>query len=308
MTTDATAVTPPPAGDYPVRLSIDYADGPRNRLTTLVRPILVIPIVVILMLLSGGFGGSGGGKGEYRDGPWGGPGDQIDRGGRWMPGAGWWMRGYGWMSGYAGMPGPSMMPGYTGAPGPGPGMMPGFTGVTAPGASPAAPGATADRDGRGRWDGGSTGAATGLGIVFLPTVLMLLFRRKYPRWWFDWSRELSRFGTRVGAYLFLLRDEYPSTDEEQAVHLEIDYPDAQQLNRWLPLVKWLLAIPHYIVLIFLGIGVVLAWIASWVMILVTGSQPRGLFDYTVGVGRWCSRVSGYAFMLVTDRYPPFSLK
>ena len=137
---------------------------------------------------------------------------------------------------------------------------------------------------------------------------MLLFRRKYPRWWFDWSRELSRFGTRVGAYLFLLRDEYPSTDEEQAVHLKIDYPDAQQLNRWLPLVKWLLAIPHYIVLVFLGIGVVLAWIASWVMILVTGSQPRGLFDYTVGVGRWCSRVSGYAFMLVTDRYPPFSLK
>ena len=160
--------------------------------------------------------------------------------------------------------------------------------------------------GGGGASGGEVAAAGG--VVIAPTVLMLLFRRKYPRWWFDWSRELSRFGTRVGAYLFLLRDEYPSTDEEQAVHLKIDYPDAQQLNRWLPLVKWLLAIPHYIVLVFLGIGVVLAWIASWVMILVTGSQPRGLFDYTVGVGRWCSRVSGYAFMLVTDRYPPFSLK
>ena len=160
-----------------------------------------------------------------------------------------------------------------------------------------------------RWegDGWEYQYASG-GLVFLPTVLLLLFRQKYPRWWFDWNRELSRFGARVGSYFLLLRDEYPSTDEEQTIHLEIDYPDAMQLNRWLPLVKWLLAIPHYVVLFFLLIGVAVAWIVNWIAILVTGSQPRGLFDYTVGVERWCTRVSGYAFLLVTDRYPPFSLQ
>ena len=117
-----------------------------------------------------------------------------------------------------------------------------------------------------------------------------------------------RFSLRVSAYVLLLRDEYPSTDEEQAVHLEVDYPDAMQLNRWLPLVKWLLAIPHYVVLIFLALGVVVATVVAWVAILVTGSHPRGLYDYTVGVARWGARVSGYAFLLVTDRYPPFSLQ
>jgi hypothetical protein len=153
----------------------------------------------------------------------------------------------------------------------------------------------------------SGGVAAG-GIVVIPTVLMLLFRRKYPRWWFEWNRELYRFGSRVLAYLAVLRDEYPSTDEEQAVHLEIDYPDAQQLNRWLPLVKWLLALPHYIALAFLALLAVLATIASWVAILVTGRHPRGLHEFVVGVIRWGTRVSGYAFLLVTDRYPPFSVQ
>ena len=149
--------------------------------------------------------------------------------------------------------------------------------------------------------------ATGGGIVVIPTVLMLLFRRKYPRWWFDWNRELYRFGARVGSYVLLLRDEYPSTDEEQAVHLEIDYPDATQLNRWLPLVKWLLAIPHYIVLALLSVASFLAVIVAWFAILLTGRYPTSLFDYNVGVARWWLRVSAYAFLLVTDRYPPFSL-
>jgi hypothetical protein len=157
------------------------------------------------------------------------------------------------------------------------------------------------------WDGGDSAAVVG-GVVFIPTVLMLLFRRKYPRWWFDWSVELSRFGARVGSFLCLLRDEYPSTDEEQAVHLEVDYPDAQQLNRWLPLVKWLLAIPHYFLLFFLFIGAVLATIVAWFAILVTGTYPRGLFDFVVGVGRWAYRVQGYMLLLVTDRYPPFSTR
>ena len=145
------------------------------------------------------------------------------------------------------------------------------------------------------------------GILFFPVLLMLLFRQKYPRWWFDWNLQLSRFLARVGAYASLLRDEYPSTDEEQAVHLDFAYPDATQLNRWLPLVKWLLAIPHYIVLWFLWIGAVVCVIIAWFAILFTGRYPRGLFDYVVGVTRWSLRVSAYAILLITDQYPPFSL-
>ena len=150
------------------------------------------------------------------------------------------------------------------------------------------------------------GAAAGLALA---TLLMILFRQKYPRWWFDFALELARFGARVGAYLALLTDRYPSTDEEQSVHLEIDYPDVERdLNRWLPLVKWLLAIPHYIVLVFLVIVAIFAVIIAWFAILFTGRYPRGLFDFVVGVGRWALRVAAYAFLLVTDRYPPFSLR
>ena len=146
------------------------------------------------------------------------------------------------------------------------------------------------------------------GIVFLATVLMLLFRQKYPRWWFDWNLALTRFGTRVVIYLALLRDEYPSTDEEQAVHIQIVYPDAKrELNRWLPLVKWLLAIPHYVILWFLGIAALFCVIIAWFAILFTGRYPRSLFDFIVGVLRWTNRVNGYAFTLVTDQYPPFRL-
>jgi hypothetical protein len=152
---------------------------------------------------------------------------------------------------------------------------------------------------------------SGGGIVaglFLATVLMIVFRQKYPRWWFDFGKELSRFSTRVGAYIALLTDRYPSTDEEQDVHLDLDYPDADHdLNRWMPLVKWFLAIPHYFVLIFLVIGAIGAVIIAWFAILFTGRYPRGLFDYVVGVGRWGLRVQAYAFLLLTDQYPPFSL-
>ena len=137
----------------------------------------------------------------------------------------------------------------------------------------------------------------------------IAIRLVYPRWWFDFARELTRFGARVGAYLALLTDRLPSTVDEQSVHVEIDYPDVRRdLNRWLPLVKWLLAIPHYLVLAFLWIGVVVAVVIAWFAILITGRYPRGLFDYVVGVNRWSLRVSAYAFLLVTDRYPPFSLK
>ena len=154
----------------------------------------------------------------------------------------------------------------------------------------------------------SSGAGVS-GSLFVATVLMIVFRARYLRWWFDFARELTRFEARVAAYLALLTDRYPSTVDEQTVHLEIDYPDvARDLNRWLPLVKWLLAIPHYIVLSVLGIVAVLAVVVAWFAILITGRYPRALFDYVVGVGRWSLRVDAYAFLLVTDRYPPFSLR
>ena len=146
------------------------------------------------------------------------------------------------------------------------------------------------------------------GILFLAPLLMIVFRRKYPKWWFDWNVNLMKFENRVVAYLSLLRDEYPSTDEEQSVHLEIPYPDVQKdLNRWLPVLKWLFAIPHYIVLVFLYVATIVVVILTWFIILFTGRYPRGLFDFVVGVMRWSSRVWAYAFVLSTDKYPPFRL-
>jgi hypothetical protein len=146
------------------------------------------------------------------------------------------------------------------------------------------------------------------GILFLGPLLLIVFRQKYPRWWFDWNLNLARFENRVFSYLLLLRDEYPSTDEEQAVQLEFRYPDVRSdLNRWLPLVKWLLAIPHYVVLFFLAIAAFVCVVISWFAILFTGRYPRGLFDFVVGVLRWGNRVQGYALVLITDRYPPFKL-
>jgi len=144
-------------------------------------------------------------------------------------------------------------------------------------------------------------------FVFVPIVLMLLFRKKYPRWWYDWNLELMRFGNRISVYLALMDDEYPSTDEQQAVHLDFAYPDAERLERGLPLVKWLLAIPHYIVLLFLYIGVFFALIGAWFAILFTGRYPRGIFKFVEGTLRWQNRVIAYAIVLVTDAYPPFRL-
>ena len=143
------------------------------------------------------------------------------------------------------------------------------------------------------------------GALFLATLLMILFRQRYPRWWFDFALQFHRFSARVGAYAALLSDRYPSTVDEQSVHLDIDYPDAEHdLNRWLPLVKWLLVIPHLIVLFFLFIGAFFAVVIAWFAILFTGRYPRGLFNYVVGVGRWALRVTAYATLLVTDRYQP----
>ena len=198
---------------YPVQLEVEYPDRELDRLTSLFRPIVVLPVAVVLMLVSG--------------------------------------------------------------------------------------------------SNASSESAVGIeagGVLFAATALMLLFRQKYPRWWYDWNVALTKFGLRVSAYGALLRDEYPSADDEQAVHVVIPYPDPpSELNRWLPLVKWILAIPHLIVLAVLCTGGVVAVIGAWFAILVTGRYPRVLFDYVVGVMRWWLRVAAYALLLVTDRYPPFSL-
>ncbi len=180
---------------YPLQYSVDYPEGPRNRLTTLLRLILAIPIIIISIFLT--------------------------------------------------------------------------------------------------WQ------------VVVPTFFMILFRNKYPRWWFDWNLEVQRFTSRVNSYVLLLRDEYPATDDEQAVHLDIAYPDEGELNRFMPIVKWLLAIPHFIVLYVLSLIVLVVSFIAWLAILITGRYPSGMFDFTVGVMRWSNRVTAYAFLLTTDRYPPF---
>ena len=199
---------------YPATLDIDYPDRELDRVTSLLRPLTVVPIAVVLALLS----------------------------------------------------------------------------------QPAV------EDGSHQWAGGG-------GILFLATALLLVFRRKYPRWWFDWNLAFTRFALRVAAYLALLRDEYPSTDEEQAVHVGLPYPDApRELDRWLPLVKWFLAIPHYVVLALVGVVAVCCVVIAWFAILFTGRYPRPLFDFVVGALRWWLRVAAYAFLLTTDRYPPFRLE
>lgn len=163
-----------------------------------------------------------------------------------------------------------------------------------------------------QWAGSSYAVAVVIGasgLLFLAPLLMILFRQKYPLWWYHWNRELLRFSNRINVYLALMDDRYPSTDDEQAVHLDFPYPDApRDLNRWLPLIKWFLAIPHYIVLFFLEIGAFVAIVIAWFAILFTGHYPRALFDFVEGVIRWQNRVTCYAYILVTDQYPPFRLR
>jgi len=156
---------------------------------------------------------------------------------------------------------------------------------------------------------GTAGTAAGAGgLLFFGPLLLIVFRQKYPRWWFDWNLELQRFGNRVGVYLALMDDRYPSTDDHQSVHLDYPFPDAaNELNRWLPLVKWFLAIPHYIVLFFLDVAAVVVVVIAWFAIMFTGRYPQSLFTFVEGVIRWHNRVIAYALVLVTDRYPPFRL-
>lgn len=170
---------------------------------------------------------------------------------------------------------------------------------------------TASIGGRAVTEAGETIRTTGMNVITglaMATALMIVFRQRYPRWWFDFARELTRFQARIGAYVTLLTDRYPSTVDEQAVHIEIDYPDVRRdLNRWLPLVKWLLVIPHLVVLVVLSVVAVCVVVAAWFAIIISGQYPRPLFDFVVGVGRYGLRTHAYAVLLVTDRYPPFSL-
>jgi hypothetical protein len=163
--------------------------------------------------------------------------------------------------------------------------------------------------GAGDWSSDNMASVAGVaGVLFFAPLLMIVFRQKYPRWWFDWNLELQRFSNRVSTYLALMDDRYPSTDDQQSVHLDYAYPDVRRdLNHWPPLVKWFLAIPHVIVLVVLNVAAVIAVVVAWVAILVTGHYPRGLFDFVEGVFRWNNRVIGYAVTLVTDTYPPFRL-
>src|SRR3954468_6477748 len=209
-----TALSMQPAA-YPVQFTVDYPDRPLNRLTTALRILIAIPILVVLESVSGGH-------------------FSVESGQIVTYGAG--------------------------------------------------------------------------ATLFLGPLLMILFRRKYPRWWFDWNLELQRFGNRVVVFLALMDDPSPSTDERQSVHLDYEYPDApRDLNRWLPLVKWLLVVPHFIVLVFLWIAALFAVVAAWFPIVLPGRDPHGIFNFVEGVLRWTQRVVAYAFLLVTDRYPPFSL-
>ncbi len=138
--------------------------------------------------------------------------------------------------------------------------------------------------------------------------MMILFKEKYPKWWFDWNIGITKFAYRITAYVLLMRDEYPATDDDQSVHLTIPYPDVKQdLKRWMPLVKWILVIPHAIALIFIFIGIILCTIFALFAILFTGKYPKSIFKFIEGFLRWTLRVSAFALLLTTDQYPPFRL-
>jgi hypothetical protein len=142
----------------------------------------------------------------------------------------------------------------------------------------------------------------------LAVALMIIFKEKYPKWWFDWNLALTKFWLRIAAYGLLMRDEYPSTDDDQSIQVDIPYPDVKKdLNRWMPLFKWILVIPHLIVLLLIFIAVVVCSVFAWFAILFTGQYPKRIFDFVEGFLRWSLRVNAYVFLLTTDEYPPFRL-
>jgi hypothetical protein len=159
------------------------------------------------------------------------------------------------------------------------------------------------------WSEGSDSGIGAAGIVFLPTLLALLFRKKYPSFVLTFNHAILELGTRVFAYLFLLNDDYPSI--ERNPNVAIIFPDVEggaKLNRWLPLVKWFLAIPHYIVgSIYIALSVFVSVIA-WVQTSATGKYPAWAGEIVLGSFAYWNRVQGYMLLLVTDEYPTFRLK
>lgn len=144
-------------------------------------------------------------------------------------------------------------------------------------------------------------------LVWLLVVLALLIVKRYPEILWTVQSWFAVFSTRTTLYIDLLADGYPWNDDP-TVRIELDEPDGSQLSRFLPLIKWLLALPHYIVLALLGIVAFVCIVLAWLAILITGSYPAPLFNFVLGVNRWGFRVNAYVFVLNTDRYPPFSLK
>jgi uncharacterized protein DUF4389 len=145
-------------------------------------------------------------------------------------------------------------------------------------------------------------------IIHLIAFFAILFTTKYPQSLFDFVVNIYRWQANLYAYLGLMRDEYPPFSWEPGqypVTFEVDYPP--ELNRWLPLVKWLLAVPHYIALLFLGLAALVVWVIAFFAILFTATYPRGMFHFIVGVMRWGNRVNAYVYFM-RDEYPPFSLK
>jgi len=146
-------------------------------------------------------------------------------------------------------------------------------------------------------------------VITFIAFFAILFTGRYPRGMFDIVVNIYRWQENVFAYYALFRDDYPPFSWEAGkypVTFEVDYPES--LSRWMIFVKWLLAIPHIIVLLFLYIVALVVWVIVWFAILFTGKFPRGLFDFLVGVSRWSLRVNAYAVLLLRDDYPPFSLR
>jgi len=158
------------------------------------------------------------------------------------------------------------------------------------------------------WSGNSESSAFLSGLLFLPVLLALVFRGIYPSYALAFNKSLLALSTRVSAYIFLLNDNYPSIEESEDV--KITFPDVEggaKLNRYLPLVKWLLAIPLYLVgLIYVIYGLAVL-VFTWFTILFTGKMPAFSADVLLGITQYWNRVYGYAFLLVTDEYPSFSL-
>lgn len=144
--------------------------------------------------------------------------------------------------------------------------------------------------------------------VFLALALIVIFTGTYPTWLLTFIHGLQAFELKIGAYALLLRDEYPSLADRPFA--QVLYPNIEggaRLKRFMPLVKWFLAIPHYVVLLLTGIAVFLLTVLAWFSILFTGRYPTSFLPFVVGWLKYYNRVVGYAFTLVTDQYPQFRL-